>query len=394
MRIVTVTPSFLPRIGGLELCQHNIALAHHAAGHTVLLATSVESMAMAKHLPYRCAPVFRNVFARTIKGPGVAEPTSRRRRLRLQLRAIQAIARADVWHIEDVYPTAWSILDILQDDIGVPVVVSAHGGDVHTDESTGFGVMLDPTAIPRITSVLQRADLLIAISDRIETTYKNLGAEQNRIEMIGQGKSEQRLAVAKANVTLGSAFELLTVAADRPEKRLDLVLDVAEALDEGVAWNWTVLTTSERLRDEVRRRGLAERVEIVVQASLQPGDLKHPLPQLETFEKFARADVLVHPSRTEGASNVLREAWSTGCVVVATEGAGQDDVVDGVDGILVPTDDAAAMADAINALMQSPDRHSQLTAGVSARGGEIDTWEQVAATRRRSYQSLLSTPAS
>jgi glycosyltransferase involved in cell wall biosynthesis len=69
-------------------------------------------------------------------------------------------------------------------------------------------------------------------------------------------------------------------------------------------------------------------------------------PQL--FQQFADADVLALPSRTEGTPRVLIEARSFGCPVVATNVGGiPTSVLHEVDGLLVPPDDASALAAAI-----------------------------------------------
>lgn len=68
---------------------------------------------------------------------------------------------------------------------------------------------------------------------------------------------------------------------------------------------------------------------------------------------FAAADLFVCPSRHEPLGNVVIEAWAQGLPVVAAASEGPSQLIeDGIDGMLVPLEDAAAMAAAINRLIE------------------------------------------
>lgn len=60
------------------------------------------------------------------------------------------------------------------------------------------------------------------------------------------------------------------------------------------------------------------------------------------------ADLFVCSSRIEPLGNMVIEAWSAGCPLVAADAAGPRELVrDGIDGIMAPKDDSAALASAI-----------------------------------------------
>ena len=98
-----------------------------------------------------------------------------------------------------------------------------------------------------------------------------------------------------------------------------------------------------RLRREADRLGIAARVHWF---GFQP----NPFP-------FCRAaDAFVLSSRWEGSPNALIEAMACGTPVISTRCPfGPDELIDdGHTGLLVPTDDPAALADALTRLAQDP----------------------------------------
>jgi glycosyltransferase involved in cell wall biosynthesis len=81
---------------------------------------------------------------------------------------------------------------------------------------------------------------------------------------------------------------------------------------------------------------------------------------------FQAMDMLILPSHSEGLPNVVLEAFSYGKAVVATSVGGVPELVeDGKNGILVPSENPKALADAIVQFMEDPVRRESL--GEAAR---------------------------
>ncbi len=75
------------------------------------------------------------------------------------------------------------------------------------------------------------------------------------------------------------------------------------------------------------------------------------------------ADLFVCSSRREPLGNVVLEAWSAGCPVLATDAEGPRELIaPGSDGLLVPREDPAALAEAATTLLAEPARAAALAA--------------------------------
>ena len=70
---------------------------------------------------------------------------------------------------------------------------------------------------------------------------------------------------------------------------------------------------------------------------------------------YRAADVCVFPSRYEPLGNVVIQAWAHGLPVVAAASQGPKALIeDGRDGILVPVDDAPALASGVRRILAEP----------------------------------------
>ncbi|WP_159997720.1 glycosyltransferase [Roseomonas sp. 18066] len=94
---------------------------------------------------------------------------------------------------------------------------------------------------------------------------------------------------------------------------------------------------------------------------------------------YAWADVVLLPSRFEGAPLTIPEAQRFGCILVATDtGAVAEAVEDGIDGLLVPADEDSVVAgciDRLRALAADPELCRALAARAASRGAAT-AWEK------------------
>ena len=105
------------------------------------------------------------------------------------------------------------------------------------------------------------------------------------------------------------------------------------------------------------------------------------------------ADVLCAPSLGgESFGMILTEAFAAGTPVVASDIAGYRDVVEpGVNGLLVPRGDAAALAEVLHELWHEPARVATLARGAHA-AAEAYAWPRVAGEVLEAYSDAIATP--
>ena len=83
---------------------------------------------------------------------------------------------------------------------------------------------------------------------------------------------------------------------------------------------------------------------------------------------LAAADIFICSSRHEPLGNIVLEAWSAAKPVIAAAAQGPVELIaDGADGVLVPREDAPALAAVIGALADNPLRAAELGAAGRAR---------------------------
>jgi glycosyltransferase involved in cell wall biosynthesis len=167
---------------------------------------------------------------------------------------------------------------------------------------------------------------------------------------------------------------LLCVAAVVPHKGQDLLLRALEGVPEA-SWRCRVVgpldrdpVFVERLRRRVSASGIGDRVAF---AGPRHGDALR--------REFARADLLVAPSRSEAYGMAAAEALAVGLPVVATAVGGLPEAFGrtrvGVPGLLVPPEDPHALRAALSAWLRDPALRARLRAAALARRDTLDGWD-------------------
>jgi len=106
----------------------------------------------------------------------------------------------------------------------------------------------------------------------------------------------------------------------------------------------------------------------------------------DTAALYAAADLLLCPSRVEPLGNVVIEGWAHGVPVIAAASDGPRELLaHGVSGLLVPLEDAAALADAVDRVVNQSALRDLLIAG--GRGAFAADFSEPAVVRQ--YTAFL-----
>jgi len=114
--------------------------------------------------------------------------------------------------------------------------------------------------------------------------------------------------------------------------------------------------------------------------------------QLDTaglVNQYRQATITVVPSIYEGFGLPAAEAMACGCPVVCTTAGALPEVV-GDAGIMVPPTDVHALADAIDSLMENPDRRNNLAHMGRRRIAEKFNWQTTAKQTLAIYTEAIA----
>ncbi len=245
---------------------------------------------------------------------------------------------------------------------GVPMVLMCRGYDdfYDRDEASRFVDAVRPSAF-------QGADAIVVQTEHMNRTLKETFDREgvvipNAVDAAlfgGQAREAAREALgipAKDRV-------LVYVGNLEAVKGVAHLIDAMKRLVEPPRLS-ILGDGSERKALEAQSSGLGERVTFHGWVDLE---------QVPTH--LAAADLLVLPTLSEGFPNVILEAMAAGLPVVVTNILGIPEIVDdGVNGLLVPPEDPAALAEAIEKLLGDPNLRERMGTANRAKAGGY-AWE-------------------
>ncbi len=169
-------------------------------------------------------------------------------------------------------------------------------------------------------------------------------------------------------------LRLLCVASLTPRKGHDLLLRALAGLGDH-AWHLVCIGShdldpawAKALLGWREKWGLVGRVSFL-----------GPLPAEDLGQHYAAADLFVLPSRFEGYGMVCAEALAHGLPILSTRAGALEDTVPAEAGLLVPPEDAQALARALRQLFEDPALLHRLARGARSAGLRLPTWERSSA---------------
>ena len=190
-------------------------------------------------------------------------------------------------------------------------------------------------------------------------------------------------AIDRAPLTTPSdARVLLTLSRLHPKKGLDTLLTALRRLPDCIAWLAGDGPLRRKLEQQARDLGVFDRVRFLGWRNDRAALLR-------------AADICVLPSRYEPFGTVILESWASNTPLIACRSAGPSaHVDDGENGLLVPIDDAEALANAARRLLDDENLRQHLIAQGYAAYQHGYTREAVTARWLDYYRSLIEQQAS
>lgn len=203
-----------------------------------------------------------------------------------------------------------------------------------------------------LSASLRAATLVHCVSDTIADEAVELGLERTKARTIRPAVDPQAFRPPTTPADDPPPLRLISVGSLLWVKGYEYLLRAIRVLrDRGIGVALEIVgdgAARQSIQFSIRDLGLDAAVRL--SGALRPDEIVAALQ---------RAHVFVLASVSEGISNAVIEAMSCGLPVVSTHCGGMHEVIqNGIDGLLVPPRDPAAMADAIWRLLPGPTRRA------------------------------------
>ena len=282
----------------------------------------------------------------------------------------------------------------------VPVALRTHGEDVQIDKEIGYGLRLDQKMDKKIRKVLHSVDTLIALTNTMSDTYKDLGVYGNNVSLVPNG-------VAVDDFNLGETFDsdsirnkynvksdvplLLTVGRYHKKKGFNLIPQIATNLRElNVDFKWLIVGNgTENIDPMIRHFNLEDLVTTVPSIGIQQDKSYFKFPGDDLIDLYKCADIYVFPSLLEGFPRVILEAMAASTPIVTTDAEGCVDLVeDGANGFVSNKNDHITMAENISKIIKDPTLMSKMAICSREKSYEYN-WDIVVDKYEQIYRDLL-----
>ena len=206
-------------------------------------------------------------------------------------------------------------------------------------------------------------DTICGVSEQVsrgfQTSFPELADKVRTIEnILSKGLIDAQAREIQTEMKSDGVVSLLSVGRFCDAKNFDNVPDICRRLvGDGLDVKWYLIGyggDEPLIRQKIAEAGMQDRVIIL-------GKKDNPYPYMRD------CDLYVQPSRYEGKAVTVREAQLLGKPVVITDYAtSASQLEDGVDGVIVPMDNAGCAA-GIAALLRNPARMRQLSENCAKR---------------------------
>jgi glycosyltransferase involved in cell wall biosynthesis len=388
MKICVVSHSFFPTIGGAELVVHHLSKHMTIMGEEVIVFTHHKNFCSSFQFNYN-VKYYPRVPKEILQGFIFS----------LFLILIQKRNHFDIIHVHvaKMGYYAAKIKKILK----TPIVITTHGRDLQKFPEIGYGFRLDPRWNKRIEYALKNADLVTAIGSSTRQEYLKIGVQKNRIADIPNGVDLKRFQASSQNIR-----KILNLPAD-----MKIVLVVGR-YDIKKGFEYLIRAIPEVIKKQSNVKFLFIGKDLNILRPLIQKLLINPyiiVLEQQTFNQkessiinldkipndillsaYKSSDVFVSPSLIEGFALVIIEAMASGLPIVATNVSGNEDaIINGKNGILVPSRNPKELAAKIIEILQNNEMQKHLAKNAIEMSSNYD-WKIITNKYLAQYKRLMT----
>jgi len=345
LRVAMLIQQYLPHIGGAERQIASLAPLLQQRGIDVHVITrknaGLTAYEVIDSVPVHRLPVFKSRALASLS---------------YTLHAIKTLFRLkpDVVHAHELLSPTTTALAYRRLR-GTPVIAKVlRGGELGDIEKLRRG----RTGAMRVKTVSQSVDRFAVISDEIDAELAEIGVSGAHRIRIPNGVDTNRFATSNVEQRIAKRTQLklanvpLVVFFGRLSKEKNL----AQLID-----TWPRVRSQHKDAELLIIGDGPERDQLDKKSSAGTT----LMPAIDNVEDYLRAaDVFVLPSLTEGMSNALLEAMSSGLACIASRvGAATDLIQTDVNGLLITPGNEDELADALIKTLQSSDYRKTLGDG-------------------------------
>jgi glycosyltransferase involved in cell wall biosynthesis len=257
--------------------------------------------------------------------------------------------------------------------LGVPLVVSVHGGDVlYTGLRSGAGA-------EAVTRALGAARLVLANSEGVAELAREHGAGETWVVHLGADPPGEASAARHETPTLVTVGHLVA-----RKRHADVLRALAVLSERHPTLRYVVIGDGperESLQALAVRLGVAERLEL--RGQLEPA---------EAIREARRCTIFAMPSTEEAFGVAYIEAMAGGLPAIGCRGEpGPEEIAAAGDGfILVPPGDIERLSQRIDELLSDRERLREAGRRARATVAAHFTWERCGEQTRAAYEHALS----
>jgi glycosyltransferase involved in cell wall biosynthesis len=289
-----------------------------------------------------------------------------------------ATSRPDVIHFQ------WSPLPVI-DRLFLPALRRLAPVVLTVHDSCPFNGSAGRLQKMGATRIMSEVDGVIVHTEGARDRLVSYGVPPNRLARIPHGLLNDVAPVMTRAPQASDRVRFLLFGKLKPYKGADLLIEAFRLLPPEMRDRVEVQIVGKPYMDVEpllrAARGLAPGVQL---------DFRF-VPDDEMNDMLALADVIVFPYREIDVSGVLMAALRYGRPIIASRiGVFAELLVDGQHAVLVPPDDASALATAMMRLCSAPQERAAMGAAVASLGDAIPDWSDIARMTTDFYVSILS----